>query len=303
MDIKLTPKEISFLSQMFSEKNQIGLFTNIKVPVDGTEQKSLEEKGIYTGGRLPDTVKEILKIAAKPRRCTRLILKSSSYIVEKYAYKADEKTVLAENDGGEMIFSVPDNFNKTIIELSEFTGMSNIKTTGIEVLLSADEALVLLAMIDISRKNALLSYAGQDTPDVITFKEIRQQLDTPAKNSLVKMLVNNYNYTLPKIENTKKLLESLVEKNIAELRNGYVLARDYAILGFSFLVPNTLAIIETFNANEGNQLATAGVLCVSAGLHDVLSFIFSEDEIEISTITGSYMLKVIENFLKCPDIT
>lgn len=303
MNIKLTPKEISFLSQVFSEKNQIGLFSNIETLTDGTEQKSLDEKGIYKDGKLPDPVMEILRVAAKPEKCTRLILKGSSYVVEKYTYKSDELIVLAENDGGEMLFSVPENFDKILIELSEFTGMSNIKTAGIEALLPADEALVLLAMIDISRKNALLSYAGHETPDVITFKEIRQQLDEPAKNSLVRMLVNNYNYSLPKIDSTKNILDSLVAKNIAVLRNGYVLAKDYAILGSSFLIPDTLTIIETFNTRDDNQLATAGILCVSAGLHEVLSFIFSEDEIEISTITGSYMLKIIENFLKCPDIT
>ena len=300
--MKLTTKEISFLSEAFPEKNQIGLFSNIKVPLDGTEQMNLEEKGVYKAGQLTDSAKELLGITAKPQKCTRFILKDNVCVVEKYTYQTNDKTILVENDGGEMLFSSPDNFNKTILELSEFTGMSNIKTADIEVLLPIEEALVLIAMIDISRKNAMLSYLRQETPGVITFKEIRKQLDTPAKNSLVKMLVNNYNYTVPKIENTKSILDRLVAKSISAFTTGYELTPEYAVFGANFLIPQTLAMIETFNVTDNNELATASVLCVSAGLKDIVSFIFSEGEIGISSITGSYMLKIIENFLNCPNI-
>ena len=300
--MKLTTKEISYLSKEFPDKNQIGLFSNITVPFDGSEQKSLEEKDVYQDGGLSDSAKELLGITAKPLKCTRFILKDNACVVEKYAYKVDGKIVLVENAGGEMLVSSPENFNKTILELSEFTGMSNIKTADIEVLLPVDEALVLLAMMDICRKNAMLLYIGQETANVITFGEIRRQLDEPASNSLLKMLVNNYNYTVPKIDITKKILDSLVAKNIAAFTTGYVLTPEYAVFAKNFLIPDTVVMLETFQINEKNELATAGVLCVSAGLKNIVTFIFSDGEIEISSITGSYMLRIIENFLNCPDI-
>ena len=300
--MKLTTKEISFLSKEFTVKNKISLFTNINVLLDGSEQKSLEEKGVYKDGKLTDAAEEIFKIAAKPQSCTRFVLKDNFYVIEKYTYKANNKIVLVENDGGEMFFSCPENFDKTIMALSEFTGMSNIKTADIEALLSVDAALVFLAMVDIYRKNAMLSYLGQETPNAVTFAEIRKQLDEPVKNSLVRMLINNYNYTVPKIENTKSILDSLAAQNIAVFKTGYTLTPEYAAFGTSFLIPQTIVQLETFNINERSELATAGVLCVSAGLKDIVSFIFSDGEIEVSAITGGHMLRIIENFLKCPDI-
>jgi hypothetical protein len=61
-------------------------------------------------------------------------------------------------------------------------------------------------------------------------------------------------------------------------------------------------MLETFNMDDKEIIATAGVLCISAGIHDVVSFIFMEGEIQITSITGSYMLRIIENFLNCPDV-
>ena len=301
--MKLTKNEISFLSHELSEKNQIGLFTNVHSVLVGTEQSTLKEKGLYKDGKLTDLSNEMLKIVAKPEKCSRLILRDNAFLIEKYAYKSNNKIVLAENDNGDMLFSSPKNFDNTIMALSEFTGMSNIKTSDIEVLLPVDEMLVLLAMVDIYRKNAMLSYWGQKTEATIKFADIRERLDEPVQNSLLKMLVNNYNYSVPKVENTKNILESLIDKNIACFTTGYALTKQYAEFGTSFLIPKTVVMLETFNVNDQNRIATAGVLCISAGLQDVVSFIFTDGEIEISSITGSYMLKIIENFLNFPNVT
>jgi len=300
--MKLTSKEISFLANMFPQNNQLSLFANISVPLDGSEQKSLEQKEIYHKGRLSDAARAMLTIVAEPQRCTRLVLKDSFALIEKYAYRVNDQIMLAENDDGEMVIGAAKSFEKTFLELAEFVGMSNLKTVALEVFLPNDEALTLLAMIDIQRKNALLSYLGNKPALAISFTEIRQQLDEPKPNSLVRMLVNNYNYSVPTIENTKSLLDQLTTKDIVTFDGGYVLESEYAALASNFLIIHNLVMLETFNLNAKNELASAGVLCVCAGIKDILSFIFTSEGMEIATITGAQLLKMMENFLSCPDL-
>ncbi|MFA9424643.1 MAG: hypothetical protein ACERLG_13770 [Sedimentibacter sp.] len=300
--MKLTKNEISFLSNQILENNKIGFFSNVNYNSDGTEESTLKQKGIYKDGKISAKDYEILKIVAKPERCTRFILKDKEFLVEKYAYKSANTLILAENDNGDMIFDIPDNFNTTIIELSEFTGMSNIKTSDIDVLLLDDEMLVLLAIVDIYRKKTMYSYWGQEIEYIISLAEIREMIDNPIQNGLLKMIINNYNYAVPKAEIIENILERLVDKKIIESKNGYALSKGYEAFATGFLIPQTVVMLETFNINEKEEIAIAGMLCVSAGLHDVVSFVFMDGEIQITSMTGSYMLEIVESFLKCPDI-
>lgn len=300
--MKLTKNEISFLSNQILENNKIGFFSNVNYNLDGTEESTLKQKGIYKDGKISEKDYEILKIVAKPEKCTRLILKDKEFLVEKYAYKSKNTVVLAENDNGDMIFDTLDSFNNIILELSEFTGMSNIKTSDIDVLLSDDEMFVMLAIVDIYRKKTMHNYWGQVEEYIAGLAEIREMIDNPIQNGLLKMLVNNYNYSVPKIEIIEKILEKLVARKIVEFSNAYTLTKEYEAFAINFLIPETVVMLETFNINEKEEIAIAGILCVCAGLHDVVSFVFMDGEIQITSITGSYMLKIIENFLNCPNI-
>lgn len=301
--MKLTTNEIAFLGNFFEGITDISLFSNINEILKGTEEKTLAEKGIYKDGKLTEQAKEILEIVAKAKKCTRLILKDSFFVVEKYAYKVNDKIVLAENDHGSFLFSSTDHFEKMLNEISEFVGKANIKTADIEITMTADEMLVFLAMVDIYRKNALLAYVGQETSTTdISFDEIIKQLNQPSPNSLVQMIRTNYNYMVPPAENIKVILEKLIKKNCAVFNNGYALTSEYAIFAKSFLIPETIAVIESFNLNDNNETVVAGQLFVSAGIRDMASFIFNMDEIEISSVSGSQMLQIVEHFLKCPEI-
>jgi hypothetical protein len=203
--MKLTKNEISFLSNKILEKNKIGLFSNVNYDLDGTEEETLILKKIYKDGKISEQEYEILKIVAKPEKCSRLILKDKEFLVEKYGYKSQNTLVLAENDNGDMIFDIHNNLDNTIMELSEFVGMSNIKTSDIDVSLSDDEMLVLLTIIDIYRKKTMHSYWGQEVESKIDFDEIKTILENPIQNGLLKMIVNNYNYLVRKFDILKTI--------------------------------------------------------------------------------------------------
>ena len=297
--MKLNKKEIVYLAEAFSTENPLSLFSNMKSQLDGTEAATLEEKGVIRGGKLTEEWEAAFEVIRNPERCARLILKDNSLLVEKYAYKTGDKIVLAENEQGEMLVSVPENFNQVIMALSEFTGMSNIASSDMGVFLPIDEALVLLSMMDLCRKNELLSFLDEKSDGKYSLSDVSNQLGNPAKNSLTKMLKSNYNLDSPKQE-TELILGKLIEKGIVGFNGGYSLLAEYEAAARSFLIPETLVMLEAFQINSEGRVITAGALCVTAGVKTIISFVFAGDEIEISSITGSYLLKIIENFLNCP---
>lgn len=302
--MKLSTKEIAYLSAIYMKKTQLSLFANINNPLDGTEEKSLAEKGVYKDGALSQAAKEVLDIVAGARICSRIVLKDSFCVVEKYAYRADEKVVLVENDAGDLLFSVPQSLSQTMSELSEFIGISRIKSVNMEALLAPEEMMVLLAMVDLYRRNAFGSYMNSlKTKAEVQFSDIVKQLDQPMPNSLVQMLKNNYHYTVPHSERTKEILEKLIGERYIINNKAYELTDVYAAFASNFLIPETIVMMETYNLNMNDEVVSASALCVCAGIKDIASFIFSKDEVELTSISGMQLLQMTENFLSCPDIT
>lgn len=300
--MKLNLREITYLAKELPESNQLSLFANIKTVLDGSEKTSLEEKGVLKAGKVTEEWREAFEIISNPKVCSRIVLKDKGMLVEKYAYKKNNKIILVENEQGEMIVSSPVNFKETIMELSEFTGMSNVRASDVEALLPIDEGLVLLGVADIYRYNFMRGFLGEETKDIITLADIQKQMESPAKNSLLKMLVNNYNLVVPDKVTVEKILKDMTDKKIIEKKDGYKLQSEFESFATSILIPQTIVILEAFQIDEKEEVITAGALCVSAGVQDAISFVFAGDEMEIASITGGFLLKIVENYLNCPEL-
>lgn len=301
--MKLTTKEITFLASTFEEVTPISLFSNINEALDETEQIRLEQKGVYKDGKLADATKEMFEIVAKAKKCTRIIMKDNFCVVEKYAYKVDDKIVIVENDRGEMLFSIPEKFEKAVSEISEFVGLCKLKSSDFEVLLTNEELLVLFGIIDIYRKNGMLSYIGQEEiEETVSVEEILKQLSEPIKNSMITMLKNNFSKGVLTTDAVIGILEKLVTKECLSFEDGYSLTIEYDIFAKSFLIPETTLMLDTLNIDDNNEIVISSCLCISAGIRDIVSFIFNKDDIEVSTLSGSQLVQLAENYLNCPDI-
>lgn len=302
--MRLNKKEMSFLAKTFPNSNPLSLFsgTDTATALKGDEQNTLEEKGVLAGGKLTQKAGKLLSAAENPQRCTRLVLKDGSYFIEKYAYKTGDAYTLAENDGGEVLLSPQEKLDEALFQLSQWIGMSDLKTFDLNTVLSGDELLVFLAIVDIRRADVLLSYLGRETQKEISFAQIRQQLDQPEPGSLTRILTGNYNYSVPKIEDTKAILDRLTTKKIAVFNGGYSLLSSYEEFAEKFLIPQTVVMLEAFNLTEENEIVGAGVLCVCAGMREIVSIVFREGAVEFTSISGRQLLKMMEDFLNCPDV-
>ena len=85
------------------------------------------------------------------------------------------------------------------------------------------------------------------------------------------------------------------------MEQSYRLIGEYENFAANFMIPQTMLMLEAFQESS-DKIVTTGMLFVTAGLKDICSFLFAGEEVEFSTVSGGHMLKIVENFLICPDL-
>jgi hypothetical protein len=300
----LSTNEIAFLSGYYTDKTQLSLFANIDATLDGTEEKSLIEKDVCLDGFLSPTARSVLDIVAGARKYSRISLNNRFCELEKCTFKKDDSIVLVEVNEDEMTFSSSENLTGTISEFSEFIGSSRIKSADLEVFMTVAETMVFFAIMDLHRKAALYSYLGYTKSNPgLQFSDIVNQVNNPMKNSLVQIIRTNYNYAMPQKELIGDILGKFVKEKYIVFNKGYELVDQFAVFANGFLIPETIITMELCNMDMNDQFIGFTALCIYAGIKDIVSLIFSKDGVEISSISTQQLLKMIENFLNCPDIT
>lgn len=300
--MELLINELNFLKKQFVGAGSIGIFTGINEDNSQESKDSLEKKGVLQDGVLLKDAQEILNIAANPEVSCRFVLQESNLLVEKYTYRKGTDLVLVENAGGVLKIGKVSDLAQTMMNIGNFTGLSQFKRADFEIALSKYEIYVLLSMFDIYREKTMLSYCQQESEPGITFTEIRSHLDTPNETGLVAMIRGNYGWDMPSIEAIKELLDSLKAKNVVSFSKNYTLTEEYAVFGSNFLTNQLITTVEVLQVLKNDETALSGILYLSAGIKDNLLFIMGGDEIELSTVSSAYGLKMFEGFLKCPGI-
>jgi len=301
--MKLTRKEIGHFALEYKDATAISIFTNINDTPDGSEKASLADKGILQGDKCNQEASEMLSILAKAKKSTRLLLQNPDCIVEKYSYRDGDKLVLAENDNGELNFSMPEDFSDVVVNVSEFIGMSKITSSNISLILSPDEMILLLALVDCYRKRFLQDYSEMPEPRKNVLKlDLIKELEFGFKNGITQILVKNYNFIMPDKDKLDPIINSLVDKKLVIDKNGYRLNEEFEYIAKKFLILETLLMYETFTIKEDNSVLAVGRVCFSAGIHNLMSFMFDGENIQLDTVSGLQLVTNIEDFLMCPDV-
>lgn len=300
--MNFTLSEIKFLGRYFENDNRLSFFNNIDVELKGDEESLLIGKGVLKEGKLEENLNSIMRVIADPEKCARLVLRTPFFVVEKYTYRTGDRLVGLENRLGEVAVGSLESTEGIMAELIHFIGISDIRNVGIDVVLDKDETLVFLNLIDLCRKQALDSFWGEkEEKEEMSMEDIQNMMESLLPNSFLKMMVNNYNYQIPSRNRIPSLMESLKNKEVvAEVKSSqvYRLKGQYALLGKTFLVPQSVTVLEMVINDAREGLISSGCLLVSAGLYDNMLFMFDEDSIRISTITCRMMLDIIENVMQ-----
>ncbi len=300
--MRFNKKDLSFLAKYYPGNNPISLLSGMNLPLLGDEEKELEGKGVLIDGSLTPEGKKLVDIVASPQRCTRLVLKDGSYYIEKYSYKLNDEYALVENEDGEIILSSIEKIDDAIFQLSRWTGISDLKSFDLNVTLQNNELLLFLAIVDIKRINTLLSYLGKKDLREISKDQLQKQLANPEKGGLTSILTGNYQFIVPEEKDIPSILEGLVNKGVLFYKSEYSLLGQYEEFAKNFLIPQTVVMLETFNLLNNNEIAGAGILTIGAGMREIITIIFKEGNVEVASLSGRQHLKMIEDFLYCPEI-
>ena len=132
----LTPTEITFLADSFAKTNPMSPFVNNKKELTGTEAQTLEEKGIFSGGKLTEEAARLLLPLSAPERCARMIVQKPFAMLEKYTYSSAEKLTLAESNGNGLVITPLEGDTQPVLDvMDDFLSGASIKNVDLHLTL------------------------------------------------------------------------------------------------------------------------------------------------------------------------
>ena len=296
--MRLTLNELAYLKKEYPQTNQLSLFSNIRASAEGVDPEQLEKRMILHGGKVSPIWDKTLTPLAVPDECTRLLLRDGQFLVEKYAYKNKEGYTLVENNGKELELTLSDSIEAQMLNLSRWIGMTNLTSLEIDLELSAPETLVLLAIVDLGRQAVFGGYLAKPVEVTTDLATLTAQLQKPAANSLISLLLTNYELTTPSGDALQEILKSLEEKKLISMEGeAFGLTENLALLAIQFLAPQTVILLENISLTPDGSLQGGSYLAVTAGLKEILLFVMEDEKIKLVSMTGMQLLKLIENLL------
>lgn len=298
--MKLTKNELVYLADFYPQASSISLLSTVKVEKNGREEDTLNKKGILIDGVITKEAKELLDVVAGANHASRLVVRDALTYLEKYTYRVGETIVVVENEGSEMDFSILEDLGAIGFDVSQYVGLSSRKTTGIEVNFSVEETMAFFALVDIYREYSLKSYLGEDVPDAVSLKAMKDHMEKTGDSSLVDLFRVNFGYQPP--TSVDKIMENLIKKECVTKDKDYRLAGEYALFAKSFLVPSTMILIESFSIGSDQALLVGGGLGLVAGVCDQCFILADQEEAEVKAVAGLEMVQTLEGFLLCPEL-
>lgn len=299
--MKLTKGEIKYLSTSFVPQTPISIFANIEAQLDSTEYQSLAAKGVIVGNAYSHEALEMLMLLAKPDKGARFLAQTPDFIVEKYTYRIGDRLILAENNDGVLEFTQVDDVTTLASRFTEAFGMSGYGSTEIELILTPGEMTVFFAFADLHRKRQLAEYAGiQSDTRGFSAEEAIAEIGSDYKNGLTGLFLKNYRLAAPSPEDVRRICALLASKGIIAESGGYKLIGQYERFARTFLIIETIAMVEAFGMLPGGEVATVSRISASAGKNEAVAILYDGDVVQMNTTSPLQMLINIEAFMSCP---
>lgn len=299
--MQLNFNALAYLAGLYKTDNSLSPLKSAEKgdPVQG--EAFLRESRMLTESGIRNEAKEIMEVLAEPQRSGRIAIREGNALIEKIGYRREGAFALVERTAEGVEVTAPATLQPTLLSLSQVTGMSRVIAWDLEVELPSAEALVYLGLVDLYRKTAMLGLWRVGAPDV-NVSALETHLNDPVPGSLVSMVKGRrdggalmigraeLNSMLNRLEMVRILEEDQVR-----------LTGDHARFAMEFLVPRAVTTLEAYNRSE-DKIAGSEALVISAGLNEHLLIKFGADQWALSLISGSYLLKLIENVLNAPEL-
>jgi hypothetical protein len=301
--MQLTLNELTYVGSLIQDHGDMSFFKNVKVPLRGHEQQSLEAKGLFKEGRLSGPLQEAALVMAKANKTARAVMRVSNGVIEKGVFTLGDLQVLIETAGNEIAISFLEDLKNVRYDISDHTGLSMAQHTNMSVMLDPNPLLLLLSIVDWIRRDALLGYVGLSKKEEMLESELFLYLEKPIENSLAGLMAKFYGLEPVCVDDFEKHKGVLIEKGLIALSEGAIqFDQELLLFATHFLLPDTQVVLEAFDGRDPELVVTASNIIICAGIKDIIAFNATSEGVEMMTISSAELVSRAEAFLKCPDL-
>ncbi len=292
------------------KKSKLSPFnTKQSYQLSASDIKDLETLNILAdGGNISSEFLPVFENLAKTKAYTRLRYSGGTQIFEYMSYFTDTEneniSVITTNDG--LLIKTPSSHEDILDGLSQLIGESAVRSSDFKAELSKREALVLIGLFDLVRKEELLGVIDSS-----------KSLHYEYEQDEVVNAINNYNkstqnsvYLLRRVTGfSEEVSIGEIESSIDNLISLKLLSRKgnkIALLDDSLTLAGRLLVIDNvISLSSGSEMPNGevvfgGFTCVQAGVNDILYLEDSGDKVELQAITSALILSLINEFLNKP---
>ncbi|MGI5880838.1 MAG: zinc ribbon domain-containing protein [Syntrophomonadaceae bacterium] len=271
-----------------------------------SEIDELKKMRVIDGaGSITDSFKPALESLASANAFARTRLTRGRGLLEYVVFFSAAGlpcSLLTESDG--LLLNYPADSRDFMPLLEELLGISSMSNLDFEAEWEHNQAIVMAAAMDITRR-ALLK-ALIDGSDMVNAEfspeDIYQWLTRPADDaqwlsSVLKGIVPPIDLELSEIINS---LDKLVQNGfVVKQESGFVLSEPTATLASRFMVVDKLMSMRAGVDNNG-QIIQVGFICVLSGVNDLLMLEADENRIFMETASARQILDFARHLLSEP---
>lgn len=229
------------------------------------------------GGKLNGEVDLTIKKLSNPERMVTLSLLSGDTTVEHLVYFCGDNSeaISLASKGESLLFRNPAPIDAIITSFGQYIGYSGLVSSQLDLLLSFKESLIFAALVDLFRRGVLSAFSNMTGAEKGGFSKdliLKAANETPTNGQWLVSVFQTFtecdHLTLKDVENGLAALEKL--KLIARSENNYNLAGDGFYFSDGFLLISQVLRMEVFLDKGGGAVTKSSMLCLQAGLHDIL---------------------------------
>ncbi|MEN6343519.1 MAG: zinc ribbon domain-containing protein [Methanospirillum sp.] len=274
-------------------------------PPDTAEKERLHAGGVIVArGGAAARIRPTLGALANPAAAVAVRLSSGEEYYEHTAFLSADGTrsVLLTTVGSEVLVRDPAPVEEILEGVRQYVGDSVLRAPRFEAELDPEEALALAAVVDLHRRALFGAYAG-DTP-------FTRPILGPAKiAAAAESTTNGLQWLVDVVKLvggadrlTPAALDRLVRSgHLRKEKGGFALADEAALLAERLLVVESVLALEAVRAEPGTTtLQRLNLLCLQAGIHDLLSIESVAGRLRFECLSGAAVLVYLRHLLTEP---
>lgn len=294
------------INDNIGEKNDLSVLNNY-----GSKELAEEDKDFFQENNIINNVgditdKGLFDVLAKPNAIAKFMLTGGTNKFEyTVSYDKSKQKNIAFTKTPDYYMIDNETKRKDIIDMvGNFVGKTNLKSISIKQKFSAEEAIVIAAMIDLERRTILrafvdeLPYTNNKYGVNMTWRMVH------GSSKSIQWLVYCISEVigediLLKQDQVKDVLDQLKDKGIVSEQYGqYQLSEELSQLANRMIIINNIMTMETMGNNFEEELISAGFTCIQSGVHDILFLDYDGSEVLFETVSSEVLIKYIDEFLK-----